>query len=66
MRTKLIIIFSLIFSIGLFAQSKGSSAPKSFKIGPNAKQEQEIAPVVQYKSDVDFNVPTSSKTKTNT
>ena len=67
MKTNIIISFCLLFIIGgIYAQSKGNSVPKSFKIGPNTKQEQEIAPVVQYKSDVDFNVPTSSKTKTNT
>lgn len=62
----ILILLSLLFSIGIYAQSKSSSAPKSFKIDPNAVVEEETAPIIKYKSDVDFNVPVSSKTKTDT
>ena len=65
MKTNLI-IFGLFISIGIFAQSKGSSAPKSFKIDVNTTSAKEVAPVIRYKSSVDSNVPVSSKTKTNT
>ena len=62
----ILILLSLLFSIGIYAQSKSSSAPKSFKIDPNAVQEEQVEPTLHYKSDVDFNVPLSSKTKTDT
>ena len=66
MKKYLMLFWVIAITFGLYAQSKSSSAPKSFKIDANTVQEEKATPVINYKSDVDFNVPVSSKTKTNT
>ena len=60
MKTNFIISICLLFSVGIMAQSKSSSAPKSFKINPNTVQEVEVEPVLHYQSEVDMNIPVSS------
>ena len=60
MKTNFIISICLLFSIGIMAQSKSSSAPKSFKINPNMVQEVEVEPILHYQSEVDMNIPVSS------